>query len=146
MVAAAPRRCEARSRGGGGCVAAARAGGAAVASVSVDEARAQLRGGALRCAGAQRCGGRRLLHRCRMLFARFVQLKPASVTQLELSGAFATQASGNGERAAGAADGDCIAAFVAVAVGGAAAGAAAAAAGAVAACCAGDGAPPARMD
>ena len=114
-----------------------------MASVSVDEARAQLRGGALRCAGAQRCGGRRLLHRCRMLFARFVQLKPASVTQLELPGAFATQASGNRERAA---DGDCITAFVAVAVGGAAAGAAAAAAGAVAACCAGDGAPPACMD
>ena len=117
-----------------------------MASVSVDEARAQLRGGALRCAGAQRCGGRRLLHRCRMLFARFVQLKPASVTQLELPGAFATQASGNRERAAAAADGDCITAFVAVAVGGAAAGAAAAAAGAVAACCAGDGAPPACMD
>ena len=117
-----------------------------MASVSVDEARAQLRGGALRCAGAQRCGGRRLLHRCRMLFASFAQLKPASVTQLELPGAFATQASGNRERAAAAADGDCITAFVAVAVGGAAAGAAAAAAGAVAACCAGDGAPPACMD
>ena len=118
-----------------------------MASVSVDKARSQLRGGALRCAGAQRCGGRRLLHRCRMLFASFAQLKPASVTQLELPGAFATQASGNRERAAAAtADGDCITAFVAVAVGGAAAGAAAAAAGAVAACCAGDGAPPACMD
>ena len=35
-----------------------------------------------------------------MLFARFVQLKPASVTQLELPGAVATQASGNRERAA----------------------------------------------
>ena len=117
-----------------------------MASVSVDEARAQLRGGALRCAGAQRCGGRRLLHRCRMLFARFVQLKPASVTQLELPGAFATQASGHRKRAAAAAaHGDCITAFVAVAVGGAAAGAAAAS-GAVAACCAGDGAPPACMD
>lgn len=117
-----------------------------MASVSVDEARAQLRGGALRCAGAQRCGGRRLLHRCRMLFASFAQLKPASVTQLELPGAFATQASGHRKRAAAAAaDGDCITAFVAVAVGGAAAGAAAAS-GAVAACCAGDGAPPACMD